>query len=240
MQVSMNPSSTNSSSTPLRTSTDKTGASGSATSEQNSGPRPNLAVDTWEPSGLAAEASSKDKKTDSSGLGFDMETFKLETKRQLLEQVQKSKDELAKAGIRIRWSSDIPYQVDPQEKAAEVPEEWGADKTSQRIVDFALSMRQSGRAKDLSDEEFIKQVRSSIEEGFRSAKSELKDLPGPSAKLFNDTYEAAMKKLDQTLEDWKNAKGSATPSTDPSKSSNAPEPTKAPVSAPISSFSVVA
>lgn len=240
MQVSMNPSSASTGSTTSTSSTTKTSGINPATSGQGSTTRSSQAVDTWEPSGLASQASSKDQKTDSTGLGFDMETFKLETKRQLLEQVQKSKDELAKAGIQIRWSSDIPYQVDPQEKAAAVPDEWGADKTSQRIVDFALSMRQSGKAKDLSDEEFIKQVRSSIEEGFRSAKADLKDLPGPSAKLFNDTYESAMKKLDQTLEDWKKAKEPGASATDPSNSSSATEPTKPAVSAPISSFSVVA
>lgn len=192
-------------------------------------------VDTWERSGRPGETEGAQAKGKASGLALDLEAFKLETRRQLLEQVQKSKEELAKAGIQIRWSSDIPYQVDPEEKAADVPEEWGADKTSQRIVDFALSMRQMGDAKNLSDEEFIEKIRGAIEDGFRSAKSDLKELPGPSAKLFNDTYEAAMKKLDQTLEDWKKAKESPAPSD-----SGSTESTKTPPSTASSGFSVVA
>ncbi|HNY30953.1 MAG TPA: DUF5610 domain-containing protein [Fibrobacteria bacterium] len=192
--------------------------------------------DKWEPSGMSPADLATRSKAPGSVAGFDLEAFKLETKRQLLEQVQKSKQELDKAGIRIRWSSDIPYQVDPEEKAAEVPEEWGADQTSQRIVDFALSMRQMGNAKDLTDEEFISQIRSAIEDGFRSAKSELKELPGPAAKLFNDTYEAAMKKLDQTLEDWKTAKEEP---VQPPASDSPPAPAS-PMSKPSSGFSAIA
>lgn len=238
MQVQMN-SSTTSAATTTHGATSKPSSRSEGT-EGSSTNRPNPATDTWEPSGQKPEVVASDAKPTTSTLGFDLEAFKLETKRQLLEQVQKSKDELEKAGIHIRWSSDIPYMVDPEEKAAEVPEEWGADKTSQRIVDFALSMRQMGEAKDLTDEEFISQVRSAIEDGFRSAKSDLKELPGPSAKLFNDTYEAAMKKLDQTLEDWKSAKETA-PTTSASTGQATPsEAVKLPASGGVSSFSVVA
>ncbi|MBK9576312.1 MAG: hypothetical protein IPK50_00275 [Fibrobacterota bacterium] len=238
MQVTMNPSTTNSSSANHMAASKP--SSRPAASTQDSTNHASLSADIWEPSGLAPETVATGPKTTDNGLGFDMEAFKLETRRQLLEQVQRSKEELAKAGIQIRWSSDIPYQVDPEEKAAEVPEEWGADQTSQRIVDFALSMRQTGRAKDLSDEEFIAQVRSSIEEGFRSAKSELKDIPSPSAKLFNDTYEAAMKKLDQTLEDWKKAKEPTSSDSTPPPQTSKSETAKPSLPSGVQPFSVVA
>lgn len=181
---------------------------GKATGTTNAGP---ALVDRWEPSG---QSTPVDPTQGASGKqGFDLETFKEEMKRQLLEQVRKSKEQLEKEGIRIPWSSDIPYAVEPDQEAAAVPEEWGADKTSQRIVDFALAFR--GNASGLSDEEFIDSIRKAIQEGFRSAKSDLKELPGPSAKLFNDTYDAAMRKLDDTLEGWKKAKADPSESAAP-------------------------
>ena len=133
------------------------------------------------------------------------------------------------AGLDTGLVSDILYAVDEDEKAAEVPEEWGADQTSQRIVDFALAFR--GSAKDMSDEEFIEKIRGAIQDGFRSAKGDLKDLPGPSAKLFNDTYEAAMKKLDDTLAAWKKQAQDG--------SASAPKPTGS-ATGTSSGFSVVA
>ena len=195
-------------------------------------------VDTYTPSGKAPPADPKPR-TDLDALRhspseeakgakkkIDLTALQQVMKDQLAEQMRQAREALKAAGLDANLVSDILYAVDKDEKAAEVPEEWGADQTSQRIVEFALAFR--GSAKDMSDEEFIGTIRKSIQDGFRSAKGDLKDLPGPSAKLFNDTYEAAMKKLDDTLAAWKkeDQEGSAS-----SQKSTAP---------PSSGFSVVA
>lgn len=202
-------------------------------------------ADAYIPSGAALPADPKAKGTDlaallkstvedtekSGGNAVDLSQFQLAMKEQLVEQMKQAQAALQAAGKDSKLVSDILYAVDKDQKAAEVPDEWGADQTSQRIVDFALAFR--GAAKDMSDDEFIETIRKSIQDGFRSAKGDLKDLPGPSAKLFNDTYEAAMKKLDDTLAAWKKETGSAASS----ELATAPKNASA---APASTFSVVA
>jgi hypothetical protein len=95
--------------------------------------------------------------------------------------------------------SSILYEVEEGVEAAEVPEYWNAENTSQRIVDFAMSFRDM--YPDMSDEEYVEQVRDAVQKGFEEAKGILGDnLPGPSAKLFNDTYESTMGKFDEWLE----------------------------------------
>jgi hypothetical protein len=202
-------------------------------------------ADTFTPSGTALPVDPKAKGTDlaellrstaedterSGGNAVDLTRFQRAMKEQLVEQMKQAQLALQAAGKDSKFVSDILYAVDKDQKAADVPDEWGADQTSQRIVDFALAFR--GAAKGMSDEEFIETIRKSIQEGFRSAKGDLKDLPGPSAKLFNDTYEAAMKKLDDTLATWKNE--AANPSTSNTTAAPKPAPT-----GPASSFSVVA
>jgi hypothetical protein len=193
--------------------TPKTGKTGSE-NESSSSTQP---TDTYTPSGNAPLADPKANGTDlaallqstvedteeSGGNAVDLSEFQEAMKEQLVEQMRQAQAALQAAGKDPKLVSDLLYAVDEGETAAEVSEEWGADQTSQRIVDFALAFR--GSATDMTDEEFIETVRKSIQEGFRSAKGDLKDLPGPSAKLFNDTYEAAMKKLDDTLAAWKKA-----------------------------------
>jgi len=88
---------------------------------------------------------------------------------------------------------------------SKVPDYWNAENTSQRIVDFAMSFR--GLAPELSDEEYIEQVRAAVEKGYKLAKKDLGDLPGPTAKLFNNTYNLTMNKFDELLE--KARKGAA-------------------------------
>lgn len=151
------------------------------------------------------ESSSveKSKETKDPIAGFSLDEFRAAIRDELL-QMLKAKDEKSP---EMEIYSDIPYQVSEEEEAAEVPEEWNAENTSQRIVDFALSFR--GNASDLSDEEFVEQIRSAIQDGFRLAKNDLQALPGPSAKLFNDTYSLTMEKLDKALANWSANPGSS-------------------------------
>lgn len=184
--------------------------------------------------------SGADKAQESTSSGIDFNEIQRKMKADLIEQMRKAIEAVQNAGKSgkgqpsepTKMVSDILYAVAPEEKAAEVPEEWNADNTSQRIVEFALSFR--GQVEGMTDEEYVEKIRSAIQDGFRSAKGDLKELPGPSAKLFNDTYEAAMKKLDDKLAEWKKAseegtRDVATAPPAPSGASGAP-----------STFSVVA
>lgn len=155
-----------------------------------------------------SKAQKTDKKAEKNPLdGFDLDAFRAEIRAELLDMVSQSKKQAQATNPEIPTISEIPYNVMDNEVAAEVPEEWNADNTSQRIVDFALSFR--SQASGLTDEEYIDQVRSAIQQGFKLAKEDLGGLPGPSAKLFNDTYDAAMKKLDKVLADWNANPGSS-------------------------------
>lgn len=161
------------------------------------------------------ESTSTEKTDKSNGIeGFNIDEFRKAIREELLQMIheakknKKSDQSDSSAEVSTNLVSDIPYAVSADEVAADVPEEWNAENTSQRIVDFALSFR-SNQA-NLSDEDYIDQVRKAVQEGFRLAKSDLQNLPGPSAKLFNDTYELAMKKLDDTLANWKANPGSST------------------------------
>lgn len=158
--------------------------------------------DSFVPSGEVPDPAKAKASKNNFG-DFDVDAFRAEIRAKLVEQIQQAKKTLEDSGVKIDWVDDIPYQVDPEEEAAQVPEEWNAENTSQRIVDFALQFR--SQAPELSDEEYIEQIRGAIQEGFRLAKDDIGALPGPSAKLFNDTYKLAMEKLDQTLEGWKQA-----------------------------------
>ncbi len=182
--------------------------------------------------------SGADKAQESTSGGIDFNEIQRKMKADLIEQMRQAIEAVQKAGKGkgtdapepVKMVSDILYAVDPEEKAADVPEEWNADNTSQRIVDFALSFR--GQVEGMTDEEFVEKIRSAIQDGFRSAKGDLKEMPGPSAKLFNDTYEAAMKKLDDKLAEWKKAAEDGAAGVPA-----APAPS---VAAPASTFSVVA
>jgi len=158
-------------------------------------------------------ASGAEDAKKSAGTGVDLTDLQKTMKDQLIEQMRQAQAALNASGQSSKLIDDILYAVDKDQKAAEVPEEWGADQTSQRIVDFAAAFR--GSAKGMSDEDFVAAIRKSIQDGFRSAKGDMKELPAASAKLFNDTYEATMKKLDELLDAWrKEADGEATDAQD--------------------------
>jgi flagellar motor protein MotB len=155
-----------------------------------------------------ADADSDKVKGNKHWKDFDMDAFQGSIRSTLMEAIYKAKEELRNAGVEFaKYDSDsILYDLSELKdgdsiEAAEVPEYWNAENTSQRIVDFAMSFR--GLATGLSDEEYIEQMRAAVQEGYRLAKKAIGDLPGPSAKLFNDTYNLTMKKFDDILEQSK-------------------------------------
>lgn len=184
--------------------------------------------DTWTPSGAAPPVESKDaskvddtsaKAKEAGWEGFDMGQFKAEMNARLLEQIGEAKKSLEAAGVKFFGGEGKLYdleETDSSEYSDEVMgvgKDWGAEATSQRIVDFAMAFRGHSSAKGLSDEEFMEKIRGAIEAGFGSAKEDMGNLPGPTAKLFNDTYAATMDKLDKAFEQLKGA--SAKPGADP-------------------------
>ncbi|MDR0517048.1 MAG: DUF5610 domain-containing protein [Fibromonadaceae bacterium] len=162
--------------------------------------------DTLDLSEAAIEDSEKVKgKGKGNWKNFDMDAFHNDIRNTLMQSIAKSKEALMKSGTEFaKYNSDsILYDLAGLNggkgvEAAGVPEYWNAENTSQRIIDFAMSFR--GLAPELSDEEYIKQVRDAVEKGFGLAKKNLGDLPGPSAKLYNDTYSLTSKKFDELLE----------------------------------------
>lgn len=170
--------------------------------------------DKWTPSGAAPPPESEDAKVqdaaskakDAGWEGFDMGQFKAEMNARLLEQIGEAKKALEAAGVKFYGGEGKLYDLEQtgstefSDEVMGVGKEWGAEATSQRIVDFAMAFRGHSSAKGLSDEEFMEKIRGAIEAGFGSAKEDMGNLPGPTAKLFNDTYAATMDKLDKAFE----------------------------------------
>ncbi len=159
--------------------------------------------DTLEISEEAARKSDSVKeKHKGQWKNFDMDAFQTEIRNTLMQSMMQSKDALKSAGVEfVKYNSDsVLYDLSGMKDVEEskVPDYWNAENTSQRIVDFAMSFR--GLAPELSDEEYIEQVRAAVEKGYKLAKKDLGDLPGPTAKLFNNTYNSAMSKFDELLE----------------------------------------
>jgi len=165
----------------------------------------NTPEDILEISEAAQSSDNVKEKGNGKWKDFDMDAFQSGIRNTLMQSINQSKDALKAAGVEFAKydSNSILYDLSglnggKEVKEAEVPKYWNAENTSQRIVDFAMSFR--GLATELSDEEYITQVREAVEKGFRLAKKDLGDLPGPSAKLFNNTYSLAMKKFDELME----------------------------------------
>lgn len=185
-------------------------------------------TDTYTPSSEASATTSSDAsaKAKNAWAGFDMQKFENEMRDKLLQQIRDSQKTLKDAGVKFYGGADLLYEIPEADTESYTDEqmgvgkEWGAEATSDRLVAFAMGFRGTGNAKGLSDEDFVSKIRDAIKEGFRLAKGDLGDLPGPTGKLFNDTYKATMDKLDKALEDMKNASGSTSASTGSSPSSN--------------------
>ena len=162
--------------------------------------------DTLEISEEAAQKSDSVKeKRKGQWKNFDMDAFQSGIRNTLMQSINQSKEALKASGVEFaKYNSDsILYDLTginggKDVEAAKVPDYWNSENTSQRIVDFAMSFR--GLAPELSDEEYIEQVRAAVEKGYKLAKKDIGDLPGPSAKLFNDTYSSTMKKFDELME----------------------------------------
>ncbi len=154
---------------------------------------------------------------------FDMDAFQGAVRSKLMQSIFESKKALMDAGVEFaKFNEDsILYDLSGLKdgeniKAADVPEYWNAENTSQRIIDFAMSFREL--APELSDEEYIEQVRKAVDLGYKQAKQAVGDLPGPSAKLFNDTYNLTMKKFDELVEQARSKKAENDKSVESEKS----------------------
>jgi len=198
----------------------KTGAqatvSHSSENKKDGIPAPEDTLEISEAAQDKKEAESGDEAKVGNGFNdFDMDAFQGAIRSKLVQSIFESKKALMDAGIEFaKYNEDsILYDLSglkdgENTKAADVPEYWNAENTSQRIVDFAMSFR--GLAPELSDEEYIEQIRKSVELGYKLAKKDIGDLPGPSAKLFNDTYSLTMKKFDELVEQAKAKKAENT------------------------------
>lgn len=126
---------------------------------------------------------------------FDLEAFQARMRQELLDLITAAKEGIP---ADTEMVDPILYAVEPETTPAEVPEYWNAENTSQRIVDFAMSFADLSTMKD---EEFISSMRDAVVAGFQEARDIIGELPGPAAKLFNDTYELTMKKFDALLQE---------------------------------------
>lgn len=86
-------------------------------------------------------------------------------------------------------------------KLLQIPDEWSAENTSQRIVEFAVSFAGIFKGKG---EEFLSTIKAAIEEGFKQARDLLGDLPEEVSSLIDDTYKKTMEKLDAWAKDQEN------------------------------------
>jgi len=173
------------------------------------------AKDSYTPSPEAAAAGGNKAAPKGAWAGFDKAAFETEMRDKLLSQIRDSQQVLKDAGVKFYGGEGLLYDLSqaPTEEYTDeqmgVGQDWGAEATSDRIVQFALAFRGSKGASDLTDEEFVEKIRGAIQEGFRLAKGDLGELPGPTGKLFNDTYQATMDKLDKALEEMKTPASSA-------------------------------
>ncbi|MCL1967119.1 MAG: hypothetical protein FWF67_04490 [Fibromonadales bacterium] len=208
--VSTANSANNANSSASANKSDKTGKTGkheTATAPSYAPEKKTEAIETPKDSVEISEAaldSEKAKGNKDYWKDFDMDAFQTDIRNKLMESIHQSKKSLMDAGVEfVKYDEDsILYSGVPKgTKAAEVPEYWNAEKTSQRIVDFAMSFR--SMAPELSDEEYIAQVRKAVQLGYKLAKKDVGSMPGPSAQLFNDTYNLTMKKFDDLVEQAK-------------------------------------
>lgn len=178
--------------------------------------------DVWEPSGKATpkedvparagtDEAARTKAVEAGWGKIDPAQFREEMRAKLLEQIDTAKQSLREAGVAFFGGEGLLYEIpeaqaqDYSDEVMGVGKDWGAEATSKRIVDFALAFR--GHAEGMTDEEFVEKIRGAIEEGFKLAKGDLGEVPGPTGKLFNDTYKATMDLLDQALEDMRKGRG---------------------------------
>jgi hypothetical protein len=190
--------------------TGKTGKHETATAQSYVPAKKTEAIETPKDTVEISEGALDSEKVKGNGhwKDFDMDAFQTEIRNTLMASINQSKKTLQDAGVEfVKYNDDsILYGGVPKgTKAADVPEYWNAENTSKRIVDFAMSFR--SMAPELSDEEYIDQVRKAVQLGYKLAKKDVGSMPGPSAQLFNDTYNLTMKRFDDLLEQAKKKSG---------------------------------
>lgn len=139
--------------------------------------------------------SSTSMELSAEGSKEDIKNLEKYVRNQLKEMSQKIvKDFLKNSGINVD-DAEESNGTDTINQTLQIPEEWNAENTSQRIVDFALSFFNAFEGKG---EEFLTKIKGAIEEGFKQAKEFWGDfeLPDSVSNLVKDTHDLIMSKLD--------------------------------------------
>jgi hypothetical protein len=158
---------------------------------------------------ISVEYTSKDGDT----VSFSMESVKYakasmdlsatgnkDDMKALVDYIKDNFDKMRKEMIRGFLKSagiDVPENEDAAKvdgtETLQIPEEWNAENTSQRIVDFAVSFFDAFKG---AGDEFLSTIKDAVEEGFKQARDMLGELPGQVSNLIDDTYKLVMEKLD--------------------------------------------
>jgi len=87
-----------------------------------------------------------------------------------------------------------PRTFDEIKEIPGLPDYWSAEKTAQRIVDFATSFLSEFKG---GKDEFVNMIKDAIEKGFSQAKDISGNLPNPINKLVAKTHALVMDKIDE-------------------------------------------
>ncbi len=143
----------------------------------------------------AVKYSSTTMELSAEGSKDDIKNLEKYVRNQLKEMSQKIvKDFLKNSGVNVDETGES-NRTDTINQTLQIPEEWNAENTSQRIVDFALSFFDSFKGKG---EEFLSKIKAAIEEGFKQAKELWGnfEMPDSVSNLVKDTHDLIMSKLD--------------------------------------------
>jgi|GEM_PF-1179500 hypothetical protein len=109
------------------------------------------------------------------------------------------KDDTAQPGGAMSSGTvEDPKAFDETKAIPGLPDYWSADKTAQRIVDFATSFLSEFKG---NGDEFVGMIKDAIEKGFSQAKDIFGDMPGPIDKLTAKTHALVMDKIDKWAHD---------------------------------------
>jgi len=184
-------------------------SNGAGVPQQRSSMSARMVAEYYSSQSLSFEYTSKDGDT----VSFSMESVEYskaimevsgqgnkEDMKQLVDFIKDNFDQMRKElikGFLRSVGAEIPENEETDEAAQvdtlQIPEEWNAENTSQRIVDFAVSFFDAFEG---SGDEFLSTIKAAIEEGFKQAREMLGDLPDQVSGLVDDTYNLVMEKLD--------------------------------------------
>jgi hypothetical protein len=132
----------------------------------------------------------------------DMQTFSSQLEIQIGAKLGESEYEFTDYSEVIAEDKNsfiynhILYPVPMGTQAAQVDSYWNANNTSQRILNFALSFRDS--FSDLNDQEFYEKIENALLNGFANAKDAIGEVKGYElAQLYNDTFSMTMSGLEK-------------------------------------------